>query len=126
MLGSYTFDKYKSKKDTGETGSSNRNEEVNTGVTGAVGENEENILVTVFTAIENADAILNEATSICRAICHARDLANEPGNVITPDVLAAEALQTAKKYELEAEVLTVKEMQERCMGAILAGGQFLR
>ena len=36
LLGSYTFDKYKSKKDTGETGSSNRNEEVNTGVTGAV------------------------------------------------------------------------------------------
>ena len=122
LLGSYTFDKYKSKKDTGETGSSNRNEKVNTGVTGAVGENEENILVTVFTAIENADAILNEATSICRAICHARDLVNEPGNVITPDVLAAEAVQTAKKYELEAEVLCVKEMQERGMGAILAVG----
>lgn len=122
LLGSYAFDKYKSKKDTGETGSSNRNEKVNTGVTGAVGENEENILVTVFTAIENADAILNEATSICRAICHARDLANEPGNVITPDVLAAEAVQTAEKYELEAEVLTVKEMQERGMGAILAVG----
>ena len=100
MLGSYTFDKYKSKKDTGETGSSNRNEEVNTGVTGAVGENEETISVTVFTAIENADAIVNEATSICHAICHARDLANE----------------------LEAEVLCVKEMQERGMGAILAVG----
>lgn len=42
--------------------------------------------------------------------------------MITPDVLAAEAVQTAKKYELEAEVLTVKEMQERGMGAILAVG----
>ena len=122
MLGSYTFDKYKSKNDTGETGSSNRNEEVNTGTPDAIGEKENNIFVTVFNSIENADAILNEATSICRAICHARNLANEPGNVITPDVLAAEALQTAKKYELEAEVLCVKEMQERGMGAILAVG----
>ena len=107
LLGSYTFDKYKSKKDTGETGSSNRNEEVNAGTPDAIGEKEKNISVTVFSAIENADAIINEATSICHAICHARDLANEPGNVITPGVLAAEALKTAKKYELEAEVLAV-------------------
>ena len=109
LLGSYEFDKYKSKKENG-------------GIPNKIADTKENISVAVFSAIENADVILNEAAVICNAICHARNLANEPGNVIYPETLAAEALQIADKYKLEAEVLGVKEMQVLGMGAILAVG----
>jgi leucyl aminopeptidase len=122
LLGSYTFDKYKSKKKNGETAGQERNETINDGVPGETPDSKENTSVTVFSAIEKAGAIIDEAEVTCDAICHARDLANEPGNVIYPETLAAEALQVAKEYGLEAEVLDVKEMQALGMGAILAVG----
>ena len=122
LLGSYEFDKYKSKKENGIVVGSEENKTENEGFPNKIADIKENISVTVFSAIENADAILNEATVICDAICHARNLANEPGNVIYPETLAAETLRTADKYNLEAEVLGVKEMQALGMGAILAVG----
>ena len=100
LLGSYTFDKYKS--DAGK---------------------QAKVTVTVVNAIPHASSILKEAAAICNAICHARDLANEPGNVINPETLAKEAVRTAEKYNMEIEVLSVKEMQKLGMGAILAVGQ---
>ena len=122
LLGSYEFDKYKSKKENGEVAGSENIETENGGVPNKIADSKENISVTIFSVIENADRIINEATVTCNAICHARNLANEPGNVIYPDTLAAEALQIADKYKLEAEVLDVKEMQALGMGAILAVG----
>ena len=122
LLGSYEFDKYKSKIDNGDVTGSERNETDNDEIPNKITNNKENISVTVFSAIENADTILNEATVICNAICHARNLANEPGNVIYPETLAAEALRISDKYNLETEVLGVKEMQALGMGAILAVG----
>ena len=99
-LGSYRFDKYKSEAD-----------------------NTEKLTVTVFNVIPNAAGIIKEAAAICSAICHARDLASEPGNVMNPETLAEEAVLTAKKYNMEAEVLAAGEMQKLGMGAILAVGQ---
>ena len=122
LLGSYEFDKYKSKKENGEVAGSENIETENGGVPNKIADSKDNISVTIFSVIENADSIINEATVTCNAICHARNLANEPGNVIYPDTLAAEALQIADKYKLEAEVLDVKEMQALGMGAILAVG----
>lgn len=128
LLGSYEFSKYKSKKENGNpagladrkaesSGISEKTiEEINTV------EGKEKISVTVFSAIENADGIIREASVICNAICHARDLANEPGNVINPETLAEEALKTAAEHNLQAEVLCVEEMQALGMGAILAVG----
>ena len=89
-------------------------------VTAAV---KETISVTIASGIANGEEILIEASVICKAICHARDLANEPGNVINPETLAEEAVETAEKHNLEAKVLTVKEMQKLGMGAILAVGE---
>ena len=100
LLGGYRFDKYKS--ETEET---------------------EKVTVTVFNVIPGAAGIIKEAAAICDAICHARDLANEPGNVMNPETLAEEAVQTAKKYNLEAEVLSADAMRKLGMGAILAVGQ---
>ena len=122
LLGSYTFDKYKSKKENGEAAGPERNKAVNDGIPGETPYSNENTSVTVFSAIENAGAIIGEAEVTCNAICRARDLANEPGNVIYPETLAAEAMQVAKEYGLEADVLRVKEMQALGMGAILAVG----
>lgn len=143
LLGSYEFSKYKSEKEKSNTadktagaavGSKNKTAEAAAGtdrkITGghAVGKYEtaagkETISVTIASEIANGEEILKEASVICKAICHARDLANEPGNVINPDTLAEEAVETAEKHNLEAEVLTVKEMQKLGMGAILAVGE---
>ena len=122
LLGSYAFDKYKSKKENADAVSPGRNETKNSDVPDAGSAVKENLTVTVFSAMENADAILDEASVICSAICRARDLANEPGNVMYPETLTVEALQVANRYNLETEVLCVKEMQSLGMGAILAVG----
>ena len=122
LLGSYAFDKYKNKKVNGGAAALEINNTENAGVSGITPDSGENTSVTVFSAIENAGAIISEAEVVCNAICRARDLANEPGNVIYPETLAEEALQVAEEYNLGAEVLGVKEMQALGMGAILAVG----
>ena len=122
LLGSYEFDKYKTGKENADTAGSGKNEIGKREVSNSITDSKEDIFVTVFNAIENADMIINEATVICNAICRARNLANEPGNVIYPETLAAEALRIADKYNLETEVLGIKEMQALGMGAILAVG----
>ena len=122
LLGSYAFDKYKNKKVNGGAAVLEINNTENAGVSGITPDSGENTSVTVFSAIENEGAIISEAEVVCNAICRARDLANEPGNVIYPETLAEEALQVAEEYNLEAEVLGVKEMQVLGLGAILAVG----
>ena len=134
MLGSYEFNKYKSEKEKGNAADKNETAGAAAGtdhkITGgkAAGKNvtaagKETVSVTIVSGIANGEEILKEASVICKAICHARDLANEPGNVINPETLAEEAVETAEKHNLETEVLTVKEMQKLGMGAILAVGE---
>ncbi len=145
LLGSYEFNKYKSEKEKGNAADKNetagvaaKNENLTAGaasgterkITGGkvAGKNvtaavKETISVTIISGIANGEEILKEASVICKTICHARDLANEPGNVINPETLAEEAVETAEKHNLETEVLTVKEMQKLGMGAILAVGE---
>ena len=145
LLGSYEFNKYKSEKEKGNVADKNetagaaaKNENLTAGaasgterkITGGkvAGKNvtaavKETVSVTIVSGIANGEEILKEASVICKAICHARDLANEPGNVINPETLAEEAVETAEKHNLEAKVLTVKEMQKLGMGAILAVGE---
>ena len=130
LLGSYEFNKYKTGGDTKTeiSGGNDINKKTNK-INSATSRNEteiannaEKISVTIFSEVANAEEIVAEAEKICAAICHARDLANEPGNVMYPEALAQEAVKTAKKFALEAEVLSVKEMQKLGMNAILAVG----
>lgn len=53
---------------------------------------------------------------------YARDLANEPGNVVTPAELAAKAMALAERYGASIRVLDESAMMDLGMNAVLAVG----
>ena len=53
----------------------------------------------------------------------ARDLVNEPGNVLTPEVLAQRAMEIAQNEQIECSVLGLDQIQRLKMGAFLAVAQ---
>ncbi|MDH7600701.1 MAG: leucyl aminopeptidase [Armatimonadota bacterium] len=57
---------------------------------------------------------------IGHAICFARDLANEPSNVVTPSYLAEMAQQIARENDLECTVLDRRGIEEAGMGLLTA------
>jgi leucyl aminopeptidase len=57
------------------------------------------------------------------AQCFARDLANEPGNVVNPETLAQTADRFAKEFGLTCEVWDEKKLKLEKMEALLAVGQ---
>jgi leucyl aminopeptidase len=59
---------------------------------------------------------------IAEAVNYARDLVNEPANVMTPDALAAEARRAAKGTKVKVQVLGPQELKKRGMEVILAVG----
>ncbi|HHX64388.1 MAG TPA: leucyl aminopeptidase [Chloroflexi bacterium] len=61
--------------------------------------------------------------SVGEAVCMARDLANRPGNYMTPTMLAETAEQMAGEMGLSVEVLGESEMAELGMGALLGVAQ---
>jgi leucyl aminopeptidase len=56
-------------------------------------------------------------------VCLARDLANAPGNELTPERLADEARGIARASGARVQVLGVREMERLGMGAVLAVGK---
>ncbi len=74
-----------------------------------------------------ADGDLTDAIAAGRAIASgqnfARGLANEPGNILTPTVLAERARSMAEEAGLEFEVLDRAHMAELGMGALLGVAQ---
>jgi len=63
---------------------------------------------------------VEEAERMAEATAYARDLANEPPNVLTPEALADEALALAEAAGFEARVLGPEEIEALGMGAFLA------
>lgn len=61
--------------------------------------------------------ILAEATNM------ARDLVNEPGNIMTPTYFAERATEVSKEFGMEIEVLEKEDMKKKGMGALLAVAQ---
>jgi len=61
--------------------------------------------------------IVGEETNQCR------ELANTPGGDMTPDLLAREAMQTAKRTGMKAQAFDEKKMRQLGMGAILGVGK---
>ncbi|MBI4203084.1 MAG: leucyl aminopeptidase [Chloroflexi bacterium] len=57
---------------------------------------------------------------IAESVNFARDMSNEPANVLTPTEMAERALQMCREAGLECEVLDRPQMQELGMGALLA------
>ncbi len=100
-LGSYKFEKYK--KDRKELPTHNV------------------VLVSEDkTAVKHA---LQEGTAVCNGMYFARNLANEPGNVIYPASLAEEIKKQFAKTTVTIKVIDEKEAIKRKMGGLLAIGK---
>lgn len=66
---------------------------------------------------------LREGEALCEAVSFARDLANEPANVMTPARLAQAARKMASESSLSCRVLAKPELQRLGMGGILGVSQ---
>lgn len=95
LLASYSFDKYKTKKEEQE-------DKVDLEKVYLLEGNEEGIRIgTIFADAQN----------------YSRDLVNEPGNVINPGSLAAKAEELAQEYGLSCEIWNEKKIyDERMLG----------
>ncbi len=115
LLGLYEFRLYKSGKDeaAGENGNGNGNGGKRIESITILGRGREPAL---RAAVERGQ-ILAEATNF------ARDLGNEPPNVLTPTELAERARRMAEEVGLEAEIFGPDRMRELGMGALLGVAQ---
>ena len=85
-------------------------------------------LVTVTVGVSgrlkpNAKAVLALGQQVGLAVNIARDLSNEPGNVMYPESFAAAAEKLAKERGLRAQVFDFKEIRRRGMKLIDAVGR---
>jgi leucyl aminopeptidase len=110
LLGLYTFDHYKTERgvDAARAAADGYGRRAIDTIT-ILGRGREPAL---RAAVERG-RILAEATN------WARDLGNEPANVLTPSALAERARQMAQQVGLECEVLGPAELEELQMGALL-------
>ena len=60
---------------------------------------------------------------VCEAQNFARDIVNEPGNVINPLTLSEIASAVAEKYGLKCEIFDADEIRKMGMGGVIAVGQ---
>lgn len=104
ILGSYKFDKY-------------------------IKDRKENPVNNVYFVGNDADEIVDinkgveEGNVLSKATILARDMVNEPANVLTPAKLAAIAEKTGKESGFEVEILKEDKIQELGMEAFLAVGR---
>jgi leucyl aminopeptidase len=107
LLRSYRFDKYKSAKDDGDE---------NSNVTAP-------LKVTIATSVATAAKRQYEvAAATADGVILARDLVNEPANVLGPSEFAAKAKEL-EALGVAVEILTEKEMRKLGMGALLGVAQ---
>ena len=62
---------------------------------------------------------LKEGTRIAEAVCLTRDLVNEPGGSLTPEVLARRAQKMAQSSGLKAEVWSLADIKRQKLGGLL-------
>lgn len=85
------------------------------------GDKKESQLTISINGIDNdMDAQITEATTLAQLTMVARDLVNEPANVIYPETLANEAIELGKTHGFEVEVLDEKQIDELGMKAFAA------
>ena len=102
-LACYKFDKYKSNK-----------ESYNPHVTIIGGPREK---------IDKMRAKVEEASNVADGIILARNLVNEPANVLYPETLAERAVEAGKESGFEVEVFDEKQIEELGMKAFLEVGK---
>lgn len=106
LLGLYTFKKYKQTNTNGNV----------QGITRI------NLLANNAHEVK-LDLAVDQGISLAEATNFARDLVNEPPNVLTPSELANRASAMAKQFGLECQILDRPEMQELGMGGLLGVAQ---
>ena len=102
-LASYKFDKYKENKAT-----------YNPDVT---------ILDAPKEKVEKMKEKIAEASNVADGIILARDLVNEPANILYPETLAKHAVEAGKESGFEVEVFDEKQIEELGMKAFLEVGK---
>ncbi|MGX9727466.1 MAG: leucyl aminopeptidase [Candidatus Electronema sp. VV] len=108
LLGSYRFDRHKSKK--------KKDDEPAVKIE----------TVALHTGGLDQDAVkqgLHRGERAAKAVCAARDMANEPGNVWTPKRFAEFGEKLAKEHNLECTVINKPEMRKLGMGGLLGVSQ---
>jgi leucyl aminopeptidase len=73
-------------------------------------------------ALENWSKGLRRGYAAANAVCYARELTNEPANLLTPARLAEEAVALAERYDMTCQVYDEKEAERAGMGGLLAVG----
>ena len=102
-LASYKFDKYKGNKDAYNP---------NVTIVGAPKEK-----------LEKMKLKIEEASNVADGIIVARDLVNEPANVLYPETLAKRAVEIGKESGFEVEVFDEKQIEDLGMKAFLEVGK---
>lgn len=74
-------------------------------------------------AEEDIEAALQEGANVAKGVCIARDLVNEPAEVLNPAELANRAAAFGKEYGFDVEVFDKKACEEFGMHAFLAVGR---
>lgn len=106
LLGLYTFRKYQETSD-------NANRQGVTKIT----------LIADETSKAEEEVAAQRGNAMATATNFARDLVNEPPNVLTPTELSKRASAMAKQFGLECEILDRPQMQELGMGGLLGVAQ---
>jgi leucyl aminopeptidase len=104
VLGTHVFDRYKQEKDDFYA--------------------KEASLTVLVHPDHQADAEARKARYawVAENVNRARDLINEPGNVVTPEAIAAAAAEAAREVELEVEVLDPAALEAKGYRGILRVG----
>lgn len=99
ILGNYQFNKYKSNK-------------------------KENINYTINIYFEEEiEEEIDKAKNISESIIIARNLVNEPANIMTPKTLSEEVVKLGEEFEFDVEVYEEEKIKELGMDAFLAVGK---
>ena len=106
LLGAYSFDAYKTKKSEDDGDESPKKTKIT-------------VVVRDPAAARKAFA---EAQGLVEGVCLARDLVNEPANILGPEEFAERA-KGLEKLGVEVEILGEKEMRKLGMGALLGVAQ---
>ena len=87
--------------------------------------NTDEVEVGVLTTLEPGEFKLMQtrATYVSEAVMFARDLANEPANVMTPQKLAEEAKKIGDAYNIKTMIMGEEEIRDLGMNAYLAVAQ---
>lgn len=98
-FGNYTFDKYKEKR---------------------VSQSELNIVLHGNNKLINN--VIKKTSSVMEGVYFARELENEPSNVLTPLELASRVKTKLSKEKVKVKIFDEKEIRKRKMGGLLAVG----